>query len=415
MQTFTEAQDRLFAVSNTWIPSGNAHRPSRSLLLYLCRQIEDGTLQITDGEGTHTFGNGLSPEVEMIVKSPAAWQAVLLEGSAGLGRAYINEWWDSDNPTQVVELLNTVLSKFSTKRNLLAKVRKPLHDLFIGQFDFRPRDRDKDNIGAHYDLGNEFFELFLDETMTYSSGIFHETDESMNQASLNKYDQILKTLQIEATDEILEIGTGWGGFATRAASTTAAEVTTTTISDEQHSYATKKIDDAGLSDRVSVRSSDWRDLTGKYDHVVSIEMIEAVHWRDYESFFKRISDSLNPNGKAAIQAICVPHQDYERIKQTKDFIRTFVFPGGFLPSLEVIKANASAAGLEVSSAIDITPHYSETLRRWRDRFWQNQSKVDALGLDNRFQRLWNFYLCYCEAAFNSRSCTVNQIYFNKTS
>lgn len=413
MQTYTEAQDRLFAVSNTWIPSDKAHKPSRSLLLYLCRQIEHGSLHIIDGEDTHTFGDGQSPHARMTIQSNSAWQAVLLEGSAGLGRAYINGWWDSNEPTKVVELLNTVLKKFSSKRNFVAKLRKPFHDLVVGGLDFQPRDRDKDNIGTHYDLGNEFFELFLDETMTYSSGIFHSADESMVQASQNKYDQILKTLQVEAADEVLEIGTGWGGFAQRAAHSTAAHVTTTTISDEQHRYATTRIEESGLADRVSVQSSDWRDLQGTYDHVVSIEMIEAVHWRDYGAYFQKISDSLNSHGNAAIQAICVPHQDYERIKQTKDFIRTFIFPGGFLPSLEVIKANAKSAGLEVSSAIDITPHYSETLRRWRGRFLQNQPKIEALGLDTRFQRLWNFYLCYCEAAFNNRSCTVNQIYLRK--
>lgn len=414
MQTYPEAQDRLFAVSRSWIPTSRAQSFSRSIILYLCSQIEEGSLTVVEGDEAHDFGNGTGDKAEIVIKSPAAWQSVALEGSTGLGRAYINEWWDSQNPTKVVEILTGALKKYSSKRNLVAKARRPIHDLVVGNFDYKPRNRDKDNIGAHYDLGNEFFELFLDETMTYSSGIFDSQDDSMAQASHNKYDHILKNLQVKATDHVLEIGTGWGGFAKRAAATTGANITTTTISDEQLHYARSGIQDAGLEHQIQVQDSDWRDLDGFYDHVVSIEMIEAVHWRDYSDFFQKISDSLNPMGKVAIQAICVPQTDYERIKQTKDFIRTFIFPGGFLPSLEIMKTHAQAAGLQLSSAIDITPHYAETLRRWQSKFAENQPEIEALGLDKQLQRMWNFYLCYCEAAFNTRSCTVNQVYFEKS-
>ena len=171
---------------------------SRSLILRLCSQIEQGSLSVVEGDEIHEFGDGTGDPAEITIKSPEAWQSVALEGSTGLGRAYINEWWESQNPTRVVELLTGALKKYSSKRNLVAKLRKPLHDLIVGNLDYKPRNRDKDNIGVHYDLGNEFFALFLDETMTYSSGIFNYRDESMAQASQNKYDQILKTLQIEA-------------------------------------------------------------------------------------------------------------------------------------------------------------------------------------------------------------------------
>ncbi len=246
--------------------------------------------------------------------------------------------------------------------------------------------------------------------MTYSCAVFPTPEATLEQASLHKYDLLLGKLGVEPDHHLLEIGTGWGGLAVRAAGTTGCRVTTTTISDEQLTWARGAVAQADLSHRVTLLDRDWRHLEGTFDRLISIEMIEAVDWRDYRSYFSTIERRLRPDGLAGIQAICVPDRRWGRTKNTEDFIRSYVFPNGYLPSLGAIgDAVSGSTRLEIVDVEDFTPHYAETLRQWRQRFEARLDDVRALGLDDRFIRLWRFYLSYCEAAFMERHCSVVQI------
>jgi cyclopropane-fatty-acyl-phospholipid synthase len=339
-----------------------------------------------------------SIEATLVVHDARAYSAVFSEGSVGLGRGFIEGWWTSDDPVAVVRVLIRNLSKLDEARNRLHHATSWATDRIRKMLPHGGRDRNREDIAAHYDIGNTFFELFLDETMTYSSAVFPSTESTLAEASLHKYDLLLDKFGVTAEHRLLEIGTGWGGMAIRAAGTTGCHVTTTTISAEQLREAERRVDDAGLSGHVTLRGADWRDLSGKFDRVVSIEMIEAVDWRDYDDYFSTIDRCLTPGGSAAIQAICVPDERWERAKNTKDFIRRLVFPNGFLPSVGAIEQSVGrATKMRVVGIEEFTPHYAETLRRWRERFDSRIDDVAALGLDERFQRLWRFYLAYCEA------------------
>jgi cyclopropane-fatty-acyl-phospholipid synthase len=276
-----------------------------------------------------------------------------------------------------------------------------------------PRDtpeRNREDIGAHYDIGNELFELFLDETMTYSSAVFPTWDTPLADASRHKMDLLLDRLGLRAGQHLLEIGTGWGGLAIRAAGERGVHVTTTTVSSEQLTEARRRVEAAGLADRVTLLDADWRELTGTYDRLVSVEMIEAVDWRDYDAFFRQVERRLAPGGRAALQAICLPDERWDRAKNTEDFIRRFVFPNGFLPSVAALEASVRrATSMRVVDVTDFTPHYAETLRRWRETFDARIDDVAALGLDERFQRLWRCYFAYCEGGFLEHHVRVVQL------
>jgi cyclopropane-fatty-acyl-phospholipid synthase len=358
-----------------------------------------------------TYGAS-SPSIEatLVVHDVRAYSAVLSSGSVGLGRGFIEGWWTSHEPDAVVRVLIRNLSKFDDARNRLHRGTSWATDRFRKMLPHDGRTRNREDISAHYDIGNSFFELFLDETMTYSSGVFPSADATLAEASLHKYDMLLDELGVTAEHRLLEIGTGWGGMAIRAATRTGCDVTTTTISSEQLREAERRVDDAGVTDQVTLLNADWRDLSGQFDRIVSIEMIEAVDWRDYDAYFSTIERCLVPGGSAAIQAICIPDERWERAKNTKDFIRRLVFPNGFLPSVSAIERSlARATKMRVAHVQDLTPHYAETLRHWRNRFDSRIEDVAALGLDERFQRLWRFYLAYCEAAFRERHVKVVHI------
>lgn len=354
----------------------------------------------------------LAPTITVV--DPRAWSAVLTEGSAGLGRGYVEGWWTTDDPVGVIRVLARNMEVLDRYRNRMARSTGWAADRVRRSRTGPDQHRNRDDIATHYDLGNEFFSLFLDPTMTYSAGVFTDGATTMEQASLAKYDRLLDKLGVDGDHSLLEIGTGWGGLALRAAGR-GCRVTTTTISNAQLTEASRRRDRAvedGRIDPGSITMLDrhWRDLDGRFDRVVSIEMIEAVDWREYDDFFSSIEDRLASDGLVGLQAICVPDQRYERAKNTEDFIRRFVFPGGFLPSLgTVIETISRSTGLQVLDIEDLSVHYAETLRRWRTRFDDNVQAVADLGLDNRFQRLWRFYLAYCEAGFLERHTTVNQI------
>ncbi len=369
-----------------------------------------GPQVVTTRYGTSNAADSLAATIE--IRDGRAWTSLITEGSIGFGRGYLEGWWDSDDPVLVVRIVIRNIEWIDDIRNRISNRTGWATDRLRQVLPRAGRSRNKEDIASHYDLGNEFFRIFLDETLTYSSAIFPSGEAALVEASRYKYDRMLAKLGVSSEHSVLEIGTGWGGFALRAVDTIGCKVTTTTISEEQLSEATRRVRSHGRSSGVTLLDKDWRDLTGRFDRVVSIEMIEAVDWRDYDRYFATIEHCLEPDGLAAIQAICVPDRRYQRTKNTEDFIRRFVFPGGFLPSLGAITASLTkSTRLQIVDVEDFSAHYAETLRRWRERFDERIDDVKALGFDERFCRLWRFYLAYCEAGFTERHCTVNQIVF----
>jgi cyclopropane-fatty-acyl-phospholipid synthase len=409
------------AVMAALFRSGGATRGASVIVRLLLKLLRHDRLMVRDDRcGSRlTYGSRLPTiSAEAEVNDRRAYLAVLGEGSSGLGRGFIEGWWTSGDPTAVVRVIVRNLAALDRVRN---RTHRPLR--LLGAPVQRTRRRswrhdnydsgraaNRDEIAAHYDIGNEFFSLFLDESMTYSCGIFSGPDTSLRQASINKFDVLLDKLAVTEHHHLGEIGAGWGSMAIHAATTRGCRVTTTTISAEQLAAARGRVSAAGCDDRVEVQDTDWRDFSGRFDRIVSIEMIEAVSWRDYDRYFATIERNLAPDGLVGLQAICVPDARFERAKHTDDFIRRFVFPNGCLPSLGAIHASvARATTLTPVHVADLSEHYATTLRHWRQRFEARVDDAGRLGLDDRFCRMWRFYLAYCEAAFLERHCTVAQI------
>jgi cyclopropane-fatty-acyl-phospholipid synthase len=348
----------------------------------------------------------------MHVKDPYFFRALTFGGHIGAAESYVRgEWTTSDLPS--------VMRLFAANREALdglekgwARLSQPFLAL-LRVWNRNTRSGSARNISAHYDLGNEFFELFLDDTMTYSCGIFPDEEASMREASIHKYDRLCQKLELSNEDHLLEIGTGWGGFAVHAASTYGCRVTTTTISREQHRLATERVAAAGLSDRVTVLLRDYRDLEGEYDKLVSIEMIEAVGHQFLEEYFQKCAELLAPHGRAAIQAITVRDDWYDPKQRQVDFIKRYIFPGSFIPSVTALSSAAGTTDMRIIHFEDQTPHYAETLRRWRREFMTNWPRINQLGFDEQFRRLWDFYFCYCEGGFDEAILGCTQIVWAK--
>jgi cyclopropane-fatty-acyl-phospholipid synthase len=367
----------------------------------MASRIHGGSLTLVDGRGTQRFGGG-HPEATVVVHDPAVYAIVLREGSVGFGRAYADGLWDCDDLTSLVRVLSRGLRPVTAVQDRIGQAWGQATDWARR---LRPPDRetDRSNIRSHYDLSNDFFELMLDETMMYSSAIFDRPGLSLADAQRAKLDRLCTKLDLGPTDQVIEIGTGWGGFAIHAATTYGCRVTTTTISDAQFRYASKRVADAGLSDRVSVLDRDYRDLTGTFDKLVSIEMVEAVDWRQHDTFFGTCASLLRDDGLMALQAITVDDRSYERAKNGTDFVLEFIFPGGCLPSVEAIcRSLRHSTPLTVVDLEDIGRHYVETLDRWYQNICRHREEISSLGLDTRFQRIWDLYLCYCAGAFSER-------------
>ena len=284
-----------------------------------------------------------------------------------------------------------------------ASLTRPLQKLFHW-VNRNTREGARRNISAHYDLGNEFFSLWLDESMMYSSAIFEDPGMSLHEAQLARLDAICRKLDLKPTDHVVEIGTGWGAFAIHAARNFGCQVTTTTISREQYDLACERVADAGLGDRIELLLEDYRDLQGQYDKLVSIEMIEAIGWKQYETYFSKCGKLLKPGGRMLIQAITIAEPRYEKAKQSVDFIQRYIFPGSNLPSTSVMaRAIANQTDLIISGLEDIGLHYATTLNHWRRNFFDQIARVRALGYPEEFIRMWEYYLCYCEGGFLERA------------
>jgi cyclopropane-fatty-acyl-phospholipid synthase len=373
---------------------------ARRVVLGLLKGLRAGRLTLLDGERRLVFGEG-APRATVQVNSPRLWPR-LLRGSRGMAETYMQGWWESPDLTAVVRIAARNAASLDRWRRRLAPARIPLQAA-RGVRARNTHARSRRDIAAHYDLGNELFALMLDETMMYSSAYFPRRDMTLAQASRAKIELVCKKLDLRPGDHVLEIGTGWGGFAVHAARTTGCRVTTTTISREQYEHAREWVQSAGVADLVTVLCEDYRDLRGRYDKLVSIEMIEAVGYREFGTFFTRCSDLLAGDGAMLLQAIVIDDRAYTVEKASRSFIRTHIFPGGCLPSLGVIgRCVARRTDMRAVELTDLTLHYAETLRRWRANFEAATARLERLGYDERFRRLWRMYLAYCEAGFAER-------------
>jgi cyclopropane-fatty-acyl-phospholipid synthase len=381
-------------------------RLARRLLLQRMGRLEHGALEVHDAEGTLRFGTeagtpGLHARIEVL--HPQFWADAAFGGTSGAGEAYIHGLWKCDDLTALVRIMvanRHVLEEVDGGAARLAGLGRRLGHWL----NRNSRTGSRRNIAAHYDLGNELFALFLDPTMNYSCGIFESPDATMEQASIAKMDAICRKLDLQPTDHLLEIGTGWGGLAIHAASRYGCRVTTTTISREQHALAAERIRAAGLEGRIELLLRDYRDLEGSYDKLVSVEMIEAVGHQYLDTYFRNCSKLLKPDGLMLLQSITIRDELYEQALKSVDFIQRFVFPGGFLPSVAAMSASlARTTDLQLLHLQDIGLHYATTLRKWRGRFFTHLDAVRALGYPDSFIRLWEFYLCYCEGAFLERN------------
>jgi cyclopropane-fatty-acyl-phospholipid synthase len=353
-------------------------------------------------------GDG-DPVATIVVHDDQTWPAVLRRGSRGLAESYIAGWWDTDDLTAVVRV---AFRRTAALRHLLDATARRAGGLVAAAQRLRPPSKraDRENIAAHYDLSNAFFALMLDPTMAYSCAFFAEEDTSLEAAQVAKFEMLAAKLALGPDDHLIEIGTGWGGFAIHAAERHGCRVTTTTISEAQRALAEKRVAEHGLAERVTVLGDDYRDLEGSYDALVSIEMIEAVDWRRHDQFFATCARLLTDEGRMGLQAITIEDASYERAKLHDDFVRAMVFPGGCLPSVSTMAASvARTSNLRIVDLQDIGPHYAETLRRWRANLEGQRPAVHRLGFDERFWRFWTLYLCYCEAAFEERHISDVQL------
>jgi cyclopropane-fatty-acyl-phospholipid synthase len=379
-------------------------RLARQLVLRLLRRIHDGELTIIEGSERLTFGDTspLRPlRVAVEVRSPRFYPA-LLRGSVGLCESYMDGLWECPDLVALTRLAALNVRLLDNLRRALAPVLIPVQR-WMRWTARNTIGRSRRQIAAHYDLGNELFRCFLDPTMMYSCAIFDSPRATLQEASLAKLERVCAKLDLRPADHVLEIGTGWGGFAVYAAEHYGCRVTTTTISREQHAYASERVRAAGLEDRVTVLLEDYRDLRGRYDKLVSIEMIEAVGWQNFPTYFRRCSELLTGEGAMLLQAIVIDDRAYQVEKAGKSFINTYIFPGGCLPSLELISRQLPrVTNLRQVHLEDITAHYATTLALWRERFLAASGRLAELGYDERFRRLWELYLCYCEGGFRER-------------
>ena len=388
-------------------------RTIRGLVLKRLSTLQGGGVRLSDPSGTELLGSADTP-ISVRVNNQRFFQRIALGGSLGAAESYIAGEWQCDD---LVGLLRLFV------RNSQSATRLDRGWAWVRQLGARldhwwrsnSRHGSRRNVGAHYDLGNDFFRLWLDDSMAYSSGIFPHWNCSLREASAEKFDRVCRKLDLRSGDRILEIGTGWGGFALHAAQHYGCHVTTTTISHEQYELACRRVNEAELADRIMVLNRDYRDLTGQYDKLVSIEMIEAVGPHFLDTFFRKCGELLKPSGSMVLQGIVMPERDYCRYLNSVDFIRKHVFPGGSLPSVAALLESAGRASrLRCVQLEDFAAHYAETLRRWRASFESHSPEIRELGYTERMIRLWRYYLCYCEAGFEERRVSVLQLVFDNT-
>jgi cyclopropane-fatty-acyl-phospholipid synthase len=381
----------------------------------LLGQVQGGQIHFDDGWSAHTYGTPGDDQLaaQLSIQDSGFYRQLMTGGSLGFAESFLQGHWTTDDLTSLLRILCRNMDHTSAVDSGLQRVLSPLHRLGNWWASNTPTGSRR-NIAAHYDLSNPFFELFLDSSLAYSAAYFESETCSLEQASIAKYEQVCRKLQLKAADRLLEIGTGWGGLALHAAKNYGCRVDTTTISKNQFDEAARRISQAGYQHQIKIEATDYRQLQGQYDKLVSIEMIEAVGYEFLDTYFRKCSDLLRPGGRFVMQAIVMPEQRFESYRRSRDFIQKYIFPGGFLPSLASIAQSVGrTSSLRMHSLEDISPHYATTLAHWRERFCSRLDDVRRLGFDDRFIRMWEYYLCYCEAAFRERAVNVVQIVWDK--
>jgi cyclopropane-fatty-acyl-phospholipid synthase len=388
---------------------------ARTLVGALLGRTRGGEIEVLENGRSRVFGEPSDLRATVRINDPAAWRGPL-NGSIGLGESYVDGLWETDDLVALIRIAARSLSRQHRGVSAaIARSRAAFHRL-RGLVPENTRGGARANISAHYDLGNDLFSSFLDPTMMYSCAYFRREDATLEEAQSAKLDRICERLQLGPDTHLLEIGTGWGGMAMHAARTTGCRVTTTTISRAQHEMATARVREAGLEDRITILLEDYRDLRGTYDRLVSIEMIEAVGWQYFDTYFETCDRLLADDGLFLLQAITVDDRLYEMEKASRSFANTHVFPGGCLPSLKVIADSVgSVTEMREIWLDDITAHYPPTLAMWRERFFASWDNLKTQGYDERFKRLWDFYLSGSEAGFRERRIGDVQVLFAKPS
>ena len=384
------------------------HHLARSLVFNQLKKIDIGYISIQEGGKSFSFGNKGKLSAHITVHDPRFYGALAFGGSIGVSEAFMQKFWSVNDLTQLIRIMainQNAMDQLEGLFNVFLKpILKTLH--YLNQNSVKGS---RVNISKHYDLGNDFYGLWLDKTMTYSSAIFASGHETLEEAQTAKYASMVDQMGVKPGDHVLEIGCGWGGFAEYAAKERGLKVTCLTISQEQFKYAKDRIAAAGLQDMVTFKLQDYRDETGIYDGIASIEMFEAVGEKYWPSYFSTVFGRLKKGGQATLQIITVRDDRFEEYRKSIDFIQKYIFPGGMLPSPEVLRRQADKAGLAFVNSIEFGESYSKTLRLWHARFNDQWDQVAAMGFDDRFRRMWNFYLTSCAATFHYANCDVTQI------
>jgi cyclopropane-fatty-acyl-phospholipid synthase len=376
---------------------------AKAQVLSKLKKLTQGHLTLIDGDERYQFGKAGNLTATITVNDAHFYGEVAFGGSIGAGEAYMLGYWQADNVTNVIRLFALNQSIMDTLEGGFEWLSKPILKL-LHYLNRNTQDGSRKNIAAHYDLGNDFFKLWLDPSMMYSAAIFEPKDCSLEAASLKKLKVICDKLDLKPSDHVVEIGTGWGGFAIYAAKHYGCKVTTTTISQQQYDEAKLRVKAEGLEDKITLLLNDYRDLNGLFDKLVSIEMVEAVGHQFYDTYFAKVSSLLKPDGLALIQAITIADQRFEAAKNSVDFIQRYIFPGSNIPSnTAMLTSMTKTTDLRLFDLEDIGPHYATTLRKWRENFFANIGQVRQLGYSEEFIKMWEFYLCYCEGGFTERA------------
>ena len=371
------------------------------------KNIKFGCIEITNYNGKKIILGDINSTLksQLIIKKPRFTLDIINKGSVGLAESYMKGDFETDNLTNLIEITARNINSVHKVAGLLDM---PLINYIKNIFFKNTKKRSKQNISKHYDLGNEFFSLWLDKTLTYSSAIFETEKKDLEEAQINKYKKLSSLVKPQTGDTMLEIGCGWGGYAEFIGKNYDVKLDCITISKKQFEYAKERIFKNGLNEKVNIAMLDYRDIKKKYNSITSIEMIEAVGQNYLKKYFQKIKDGLVYNGRAAIQAITINDNLYDRYKKKEDFIQKYIFPGGFLPSKKNIIKLSAETGLEFEKCNSYGAHYSNTLMIWRDEFIKKWESISEQGFDSNFKRMWNFYLSYCEAGFKSKNIDLIQ-------
>ena len=386
----------------------NPYKISENFVLKKLRLISNGSLSLSNYDGKlYNFGDENSNLKSQIkIYNPKFYFNIIRGGSSALAESYIKTDFETSDLSSLIELTAKNINlthEFSGVLNI-SGLKNTFRNIFISN----TKRKSEEYISKHYDLGNEFFSTWLDKTLTYSCGIFEKPGQELESAQINKYNKLINLIKPKSGDRILEIGCGWGGFAEHLAKNYDVQLDCITISQKQYEYTKNRMSQLGLSNRVNVKFLDYRDLKDKYDAIASIEMIEAVGEKYLNKYFSIIKNNLKPNGVGAIQAIVIKDELFKRYRNNQDFIQKYIFPGGFLPSLESIKNYSKKTGLVLKSYNSYGNHYSRTLSKWRKNFINSWEQISKQGFDNSFKKIWDFYFSYCEAGFNSKNIDLIQ-------